>query len=146
MQPTSAYIGATWAVLAVGVIGFLLGLYNAELALNEKGYYFAVLFLGLYSAISLQKTVRDEAEGIPTSALYRNVSWLALVVAIILLAVGLYNATLSLSEKGFYGIAFTMSLFAIITVQKNIRDINAYQAQHSPSSSTDEGLSLFKDD
>ena len=28
-----------------------------------------------------------------------------------------------LSEKGFYGMAFILSLFAIITVQKNIRDL-----------------------
>lgn len=36
---------------------------------------------------------------------------------------GLYNAgSIILSEKGFYGMAFTLSLFAAVTIQKNIRD------------------------
>ena len=29
---------------------------------------------------------------------------------------------LVLSEKGFYGMAFVLSIFAAITVQKNVRD------------------------
>lgn len=127
-QPTPAYIGASWAVLLIGVLGFLVGLWNAEMLLNEKGYYFTVLILGLYSAISLQKTIRDKAENIPTSNLYYMVSWLALIIAVLLICVGLWNANLLLSEKGFYMMSFTMSLFAVITIQKNIRDIaNATQ-------------------
>lgn len=141
MQPTTAYVGATWAVFGLGVIAYLVGLYNATLPLNEKGYYFTVLLLGLYAAISLQKTIRDEAENIPTSALYRSISWAALVIALILLAVGLFNATLTLSEKGFYAIAFAMSLFAVITIQKNVRDIKAYQ-QQSTESTTSEPTSI----
>ncbi len=39
-----------------------------------------------------------------------------------LLVVGLWNATLLLSEKGFYGLAFFLSLFGAVAVQKNIRD------------------------
>lgn len=123
-KPTSAYIGASWAVLGIGTLGFLIGLWNAQIQLNEKGYYFTVLLLGLYSAISLQKVVRDKEEGIFVSGLYYMISWCMLITAIILLGIGLWNATLLLSEKGFYAIAFTMSLFAVITIQKNIRDTN----------------------
>lgn len=122
-QPTPAYIGASWAVFLIGVLAFLVGLWNAEMLLNEKGYYFAVLVLGLYSAISLQKTIRDKAENIPTSNLYYMVSWVALIISVLLICVGLWNAPLLLSEKGFYMMSFTMSLFAVITIQKNIRDI-----------------------
>lgn len=39
---------------------------------------------------------------------------------------GLWNAELSMSEKGFYLMAFTMSLFASITVQKNVRDMQDF--------------------
>ena len=46
-----------------------------------------------------------------------------LIVAVLLLTIGLWNATLLLSEKGFYGMAFCLSLFAVITIQKNIRDL-----------------------
>ena len=122
-EPTSAFKGASWAALLVGVASYLIGLFNANMELNEKGYYFAVLVFGLYSAISLQKAVRDKDEGIPVTNIYYGISWFALIVSIALMAIGLYNAgSIVLSEKGFYGMAFVLSLFAAITVQKNIRD------------------------
>ena len=124
-KPTTAYVGTSWAAMLIGVFAFLLGLWNAQsMLLNEKGYYLAVLALGLYAAISLQKTLRDRAEGIPTTNLYYMISWAALALSIILIIIGLFNATgLAFSEKGFYMMAFTMSLFAAVTVQKNIRDV-----------------------
>lgn len=131
-KPTSAYVGASWAVLGVGVLGFLMGLWNAEMMLNEKGYYFAVLALGLYSAISLQKTIRDKAENIPVSNIYYGISWLALALAVLLMTIGLWNATLLLSEKGYYFMAFTLSLFAVITIQKNIRDLQSANLHEYP--------------
>ncbi len=123
-QPTAAYIGASWAVMLIGVLSYCFGLWNAQtMMLNEKGYYFAMLLLGVYSAISLQKTIRDRAEGIPTSNQYYLISWVALIVAVAMQLIGLWNANLSMSEKGFYLMTFTMSLFASITIQKNVRDL-----------------------
>lgn len=122
-EPTDAFKGASWSALLVGVIAYLIGLYNATMQLNEKGYYFAVLMFGLYTAVSLQKAVRDKEEGVPVTNVYYGVSWFALIIAISLMVIGLYNAgSITLSEKGFYGMAFVLSLFASITVQKNIRD------------------------
>ncbi|MEK7393416.1 MAG: YiaA/YiaB family inner membrane protein [Fibrobacterota bacterium] len=40
----------------------------------------------------------------------------------VLLAVGRWNAQLSLSEKGFYAMAFVLCLFSSVAIQKNIRD------------------------
>lgn len=122
-EPTSAFKGASWAALLVGVTAYLIGLFNAAMELNEKGYYFAVLVFGLYAAVSLQKAVRDKEEGIPVTNIYYGISWFALIVSISLMAIGLYNAgSIVLSEKGFYAMSFVLSLFAAITVQKNIRD------------------------
>ncbi|MFN7252424.1 MAG: inner membrane protein YiaA [Anaerobacillus sp.] len=122
-EPTPAFVGASWGALLVGVAAYLIGLFNATMELNEKGYYFAVLIFGLYSAVSLQKAVRDKDEGIPVTTIYYGISWFALIVAISLMAIGLFNAgSIDLSEKGFYAMAFVLSLFAAITVQKNIRD------------------------
>lgn len=90
--------------------------------LNEKGYYFAILMFGLFSAISLQKSVRDQLEGIPVTNIYYALSWFSTILAIVLLTVGLWNADLLLSEKGFYGMSFLLSLFTAIAVQKNTRD------------------------
>ncbi|MDR4889676.1 inner membrane protein YiaA [Fredinandcohnia sp. QZ13] len=122
-EPTAAFKGASWGALLVGVSSYLIGLFNAAMELNEKGYYFAILIFGLYSAVSLQKAVRDKEEGIPVTSIYYGISWVALIVSISLMAIGLYNAgSIVLSEKGFYGMAFVLSVFAAITVQKNIRD------------------------
>lgn len=121
-KPSNAFIAAAWVALLAGSISFCVGLWNADMYLNEKGYYFAVLMYGLFSAVSLQKAVRDQLEGIPVTTIYYGISWFSTVLTILLLVVGLWNADLLRSEKGFYGMSFTLSLFAAVAVQKNIRD------------------------
>ena len=121
-QPSNAFIAISWVVLFAGVISYIIGLWNADMMLNEKGYYFTVLMYGLFSAVSVQKSVRDKLEGIPVTDIYYGISWFSAILAVLLLVIGLWNASLSLSEKGFYGMSFTLSLFAAIAVQKNTRD------------------------
>ena len=67
-------------------------------------------------------TVRDKYEGIPTTPIYYMTCLTVFIISVALLLVGLWNATLLLSEKGFYGLAFFLSLFGAVAVQKNIRD------------------------
>jgi uncharacterized membrane protein YiaA len=122
-QPSAAFIFTSWAALLIGITAFIIGLWNAEMELNEKGYYFTVLMFGLFSAISVQKAVRDQMEGIPVTNLYYGISWFTTLLSIVLLTVGLWNADLLKSEKGFYAMSFVLSLFAAIAVQKNTRDM-----------------------
>jgi uncharacterized membrane protein YiaA len=122
-SPSAAFVAASWAALLIGLVAYLTGLWNAVMPLNEKGYYFSILLLGLFSAISVQKAVRDQLEGIPVTNLYYGLAWSMTIASLVLLTVGLWNATLSLSEKGFYAMAFLLSLFAAIAVQKNTRDM-----------------------
>ena len=121
-KPSAAFIGASWIALGAGMLGYLIGLWRAEMQLNEKGYYFTVLMFGLFAVVSLQKSVRDRLEGIPVTDIYYGLSWFATILSIILLVVGLWNATLLPSEKGFYAFAFLLAMFGAITVQKNTRD------------------------
>lgn len=122
-KPTSAFIGASWSALLIGMTSYLIGLWNADMMLNEKGYYFTILLFGLFSVISVQKAVRDKMEDIPVTEIYYGISWFATIASIVLLVIGLWNADLLLSEKGFYGMAFLLSLFSAIAVQKNTRDV-----------------------
>lgn len=131
-SPTKAFIGASWGSLLIGASAYLIGLYNANMQLNEKGYYFAVLTFGLYSAISLQKTVRDKNEGIPVTGIYYGISWFALITALTLMSVGLWNArSIVLSEKGFYGMSFILCLYSSVAIQKNIRDSKAANEKYN---------------
>ncbi|MEU4624940.1 inner membrane protein YiaA [Actinoplanes sp. NPDC023801] len=127
-KPTAAFVGASWAALLLGVVSFGVGLWNATMIASEKGFYAVVLVLGLFAAVSLQKSVRDRTEGLPVSALYMGLSWAAVGIAVVMLVVGLVNSGMMLSEKGFYGLAFAMSLFAAVAVQKNVRDTLQFRA------------------
>jgi uncharacterized membrane protein YiaA len=123
LRPSDAYVGAAWIALLIGMTSYCIGLWNAEMELNEKGYYFTILLFGLFSVISVQKAVRDKLEGIPVTAVYYGISWFTTMTSMLLLIIGLWNADLELSEKGFYGMSFTLSLFASVAVQKNTRDL-----------------------
>lgn len=126
-KPTGAFIGASWAALLVGLCSYLIGLWNAtSMELNEQGYYFTILIFGLFAVISIQKTIRDRAEGIPVTNIYYGVAWFSVIAALSLLVIGLWNADMLLSEKGFYGLAMILSLFSAIAVQKNVRDMAVF--------------------
>lgn len=125
-KPTGAFIGASWFALLIGMSSYLVGLWNSHMELNEKGYYFAILLFGTFAVISIQKTIRDRTEGIPVTNIYYGIAWFSVVASISLLVIGLWNAEMLLSEKGFYGLAMIMSLFGAITVQKNVRDMAVF--------------------
>ncbi len=124
-KPSSAFIGASWAALMLGAGGFLLGLWNSGMARSEKGFYFVVIMYGLFSAVSLQKSIRDKLEGIRVTNQYYGLCWLSIGICAVVFAMGLFNAdkaVLTLSEKGFFAMAFALALFGAVVVQKNTRD------------------------
>ncbi len=127
-KPSLAFIATSWLALLIGVVGYVIGLWNAAMQLNEKGYYFTILMYGLFAGVSVQKCVRDRIEGIPVTDIYYGLSWVSTLLCIVLLTVGLWNATLLPSEKGFYAFAFLLSIFGAISVQKNTRDTQAAKA------------------
>jgi uncharacterized membrane protein YiaA len=121
-KTSSAFVSASWIALGTGLVGYLVGLFRSEMLLNEKGYYFTVLMFGLFAVVSLQKSVRDRLDGYQVTDLYYNICWVATILSISLLVIGLWNATLLPSEKGFYAFAFLLATFGAIAVQKNTRD------------------------
>lgn len=121
-KTSNAFVSASWVALGTGLLGYLIGLWRSEMLLNEKGYYFTVLMFGLFSVVSLQKSVRDRLDGYPVTDIYYNICWFSTILSIVLLVVGLWNATLLPSEKGFYAFALLLGMFGAISVQKNTRD------------------------
>ena len=126
-KPTAAFIGASWSALLIGMTSYCIGLWNSNMLLNEKGYYFTILLFGLFSVISVQKSVRDKLEGIPVTEIYYSISWFTTITSVLLLLIGLWNADMELSAKGFYGMSFTLSIFSAVAVQKNTRDLKLFE-------------------
>ena len=124
-RPSNAFVAVSWTMLLVGMTAYFIGLYNAAMELNEKGYYFTLTMFGLFAVVSVQKSVRDRLEGIPVTDLYYGISWFAAILSVTLLTIGLWNADLTLSEKGFYSMSFLLSMFSAIAVQKNTRDLQS---------------------
>lgn len=121
-KTSAAFVGASWVALGAGMLGYLIGLWRSNMLLNEKGFYFTVLILGIFAVVSVQKSVRDRIDGFPVTDIYYGICWFATILSIALLTVGLWNATLLPSEKGFYAFAFLLGIFGAIAVQKNTRD------------------------
>lgn len=69
-KPSAAFVAVSWFALLAGFTVYLAGLWNANMQLNEKGNYFAVMMYGLFAAVSVQKSVRDRLEGIPVTNIY----------------------------------------------------------------------------
>lgn len=131
-RPTGAFIAASWLALLLGALVFLSALWNSPMPLTEKGFYFTLQIFGLFAAVSLQKTVRDRLEGIPVTGIYYGLCWVAVALALLLLALGLWNANaMDDTTKGFYAMSFLLSLFGAVAVQKNIRDLIPFRNQEA---------------
>jgi uncharacterized membrane protein YiaA len=129
-KPSSAFIIASWIALIAGMTAYIVGLFNSPMDLKEQGYYFTVLMYGLFSAVSVQKSVRDRQEGFPVTDIYYGLSWFSVLLANLLLMIGLWNATsFDLSAKGFFAMSYILSLYAAITVQKNTRDTKNFDVK-----------------
>jgi uncharacterized membrane protein YiaA len=122
-KPSNAFVAASWIGLLAGGITYCIGLWNSTLAISEKGFYFTILMYGIFSAVSLQKAVRDKLDGIKVTNIYMGIAWFSTLLSLLLLVIGLWNSAMLPSEKGFYAMSFLLALFAGVAVQKNIRDI-----------------------
>jgi uncharacterized membrane protein YiaA len=133
MKPSFAFVTLSWIAALAGVVLYGSMLFNSSaLTWSDKNFFTAILVFAVYAAISVQKIVRDRLEGVPFTNLYYGVSWLAVIVAIGLFVNGLFNVNISLSERGFYGMAMLLTLFGAIAIQKNTRDLAAPEQQATP--------------
>lgn len=126
-KPTGEFIGVSWAVLLLAVIGFCVGIWHAPtMDLSEQGLYLVLFLFGLFAVVSIQKTIRDKVENVRVTNIYYGLSWGAVVIVVGFLSVCLYNADFGGYEKGFYAATMILALFAAIAVQKNVRDVAVF--------------------
>lgn len=133
MKPSFAFVALSWVAALAGVVLYGSMLFNStSLTWSDKYFFTAILAFAVYAAISVQKIVRDRIEGVPFTNLYYGISWLAVIIAIGMFVSGLFTVNISLSERGFYGMAMLLTLFGAISIQKNTRDIAAPVQQATP--------------
>ncbi|TGK82641.1 hypothetical protein EHQ24_11925 [Leptospira noumeaensis] len=58
-KPSAAFICASWLSLLIGMFTFIVGIWNADMMLNEKGFFGISFVLSLFAAVAVQKNVRD---------------------------------------------------------------------------------------
>ena len=87
LKPTPAFVCAAWLCLGIGLLSYCIGLWNSNLLLSEKGFYFTLILFGLFSVISVQKCVRDRVEGIEVTDIYYGISWFTTICSIVLLLI-----------------------------------------------------------
>lgn len=109
-------VGAARALLLISAGAYLAGLWAASMSPMARGFYFAILMYGLFAVVSLQRVVREQRAGRQPGAAYQLFGWISLLLSLLLLIIGLWNAGFSFGEKSFYGMAYTLSLLAVLAI------------------------------
>lgn len=129
-KPTGAFVGASWAALVLGASVYTVSFLLVDVEPLERGFLLGAFFFGIVGPIGVQKLVRDRHEGVSVTSLGLGVSWFGPVIGIAMLAWGLWNSGRPPSESGLFGMAFAMTVFANMVVQKNTSDLITLKAQH----------------
>ncbi|WES68652.1 YiaA/YiaB family inner membrane protein [Superficieibacter sp. HKU1] len=108
------YTRAAKIALPVGILVYATGLWPICTTLSEKGYYIALLALGLFSAVVYVHLRRHHC----FSALMKMWCQLMLLISMGLLAVGLWNEPITLSQRIIYFVAWVISLIAMTVCLK----------------------------
>lgn len=117
-KPSAAFVAASWVAPGASMFGYLIGLWRSNRLLNEKGFYFTVLMFGIFSVVSVQKSVRDRLEGLPVTDIYYGICWFSTILSIALLTIGRWNAALLLSRKASMRLPFCWAYSALLPCKK----------------------------
>lgn len=70
---TDIYYGISWFATLLAILLLIIGLWNIELTLSEKGFYSMSFLLTMFAAIAVQKNTRDSKESeLANSSLLKN--------------------------------------------------------------------------
>ncbi|MFH7827200.1 inner membrane protein YiaB [Kluyvera chengduensis] len=96
----------SWLIMLVGALIYLIGLWQACPLLSGKGYFLGVLVTGMFVIYVYRREVkRGSIDGS-----FASVCQMVALMTCGLLLVGLWNAPLSLVERGAYLAAFCLCI------------------------------------
>jgi uncharacterized membrane protein YiaA len=58
-KPSMAFTAVSWVVLLIGIPGYIISQLNAQMQLNEKGWYAFAFLLSIFGAIAVQKNTSE---------------------------------------------------------------------------------------
>ena len=77
-RPSPAFIAASWVALLLGAVAYLVGLFNAEMPLNEK---VLVSWVGLRGAVPIILATYPLVAGVPDAALIFNIVFFIVLIS-----------------------------------------------------------------
>ncbi|MCB0918793.1 MAG: hypothetical protein KDC39_09530 [Actinobacteria bacterium] len=134
--PTGAFQGVSWFAFGLGTITFLYAVWFApEATVSDRYFLYSSFLFSLFGCLSVAKVVRDKQEGIPVTALYFGLSYVAAIVPFLMVSYNLvYDSDMSYSHRGLLGMAYALAAFAVIAVAKNERDRQVANRQRATRS------------
>ena len=85
----------------------------------------AVLF-AMFGVVAVAKATRDKVEGVPVSAAFTGLSYAAVIIPSVGLAVALWMSSEPATARWALFIAAVLLVYASATVQKNVRDLAVF--------------------
>ncbi|MFN8127021.1 MAG: YiaA/YiaB family inner membrane protein [Candidatus Nanopelagicales bacterium] len=122
--PSGAWQGVSWFAFALGAITFLYAAWYAPLiTVGERYFLYTAALFSLYGCLGVAKVVRDRQEGIPVTALFYGLSYVAALAPFILVSYNLvFDSVLPLSSRTILGLSFALTAYATLAIAKNERD------------------------
>ena len=122
--PSGAWQGVSWFAFGLGAIVFLYGVWYAPgISVGERYFLYTAALFSLYGCLGVSKVVRDRTEGIPVTALFYGLSFVAAIAPFALVSYNmLFDSLLPVTSRTLLGMSFALTAYATLGIAKNERD------------------------
>ncbi len=122
--PSGAWQGVSWFAFTLGAVTYLFTVwYAVGITVGERYFLYTAALFSLYGCLGVSKVVRDRQEGIPVTALFYGLSFVAALAPFVLVSYNmLFDSTLPTSSRTLIGMAFALTAYATLGIAKNERD------------------------
>ena len=129
-KPTAAFVGASWIALTVFLVTYLVALWRMGVPSVEVYFFVSVMLFGAFGVVAIVKSIRDREEGVPVTGFFLGLSWVATLAPLALIGGYLLNeSTLDELQRGLLFLTYVATIFAVVVVQKNVRDTAEWRTQ-----------------